>query len=313
MVFLKIRGAQFLRELKSLGLFYALLLCVAGVAGLWFFYRLQEKSEPRFGSMLFILAMLVSIHFSRKDHRFIKLVAARPYRVYFSEYGAVALVVFILSFMKSQSLLLMLLFPLAGLLSFIPVSNVESKRTGWLGNLFPAANYEWKSGIRATGWMIPFLVMVAILVAPLPFASLSVCWVILALSMSFYEQGESRQMVASFMMRPSSFLISKTLLHCRTFLLLISPALVANLYFFPSKWWVGLFFVLFCALNIAVFVTSKYAVWQHGQMNRSASIINTICMVGIFVPFLLPFPIVVLLRNYRRATLNLKSLLNDYD
>lgn len=313
MVFLKIRGAQFLRELKSLGLFYALLLCVAAVAGLWFFYRLQEKSEPRYGSMLFISAMLISIHFNRRDHRFIKLVARHPHLVYCTEYGAVALVAFALSFLKSQSLLLLLLFPLIALLSLVPVVHRQNKRSGWLGNVFPASNYEWKSGIRSTGWMIPFLVMVAILVAPLPFASLGVCWIILALSMSFYEQGESRQMVASFMKRPPAFLLSRIYLHCRTFFILISPALISNLYFFPSKWWVGLFFITFCSLNIAVFVTSKYAVWQHGQMNRSASLINTICMIGIFIPFLLPLPAVVLLRNYRRAIQNLKPLLNDFD
>lgn len=313
LAFLKIRWAQFLRELKSLGLFYALLLTSGIVAGLWVFYQVQVKTEPRYGSMLFIVALILSIHLNRKDHRFIRLVSEQPYFVYISEYGFLAALFICLSFLKSQAYTMLLLIPAIASISLIKVSMVGSTKSGFIARFIPASNYEWKSGIRTTGWFIPFLILCGILLAPLPFASLVICWVILALSISFYEQGESREMIQSFLKPSQKFLLHKTGIHVLTFLLCILPVLIANFVFFPDKWWLGISFILFCIINIAAFVTSKYAVWQHGQINKSQSVLNSIGMIGLFIPFLLPIPIVNFIRNYRKATINLRTLLNDFN
>lgn len=312
LAFLKIRWAQFLRELKSLGLFYAFILLSGIVAILWVFYQVQDKPEPRYGTMLFIVALIFSIHLNRKDHRFIKLVSEQPYLVYITEYGFLALVFIFLSLIKSHTISMFFLLPAIITISFINVSIISNAKSGFIGGFIPASNYEWKSGVRTTGWFIPFLILCGVLLAPLPFASLVICWVILALSISFYEQGESREMVQSFLLPTHKFLLHKTGVHVMTFLLCIFPVLITNFVFFPDKWWLGLSFVLFCIINIAAFVTAKYAVWQHGQTNKSQSLLNSIGMVGLFIPFLLPIPIINLIRNYRKATYNLRPLLNDF-
>ncbi|MBK9424991.1 MAG: hypothetical protein IPN54_12820 [Bacteroidetes bacterium] len=313
MSFLKIRWAQFLRELKSLGLFYALILISGIVATLWIFYQVQQKTEPRYGSMLFIVAFILSIHLNRKDHRFIRLVSIQPFFVYISEYGFIAFIFVILSFLKSNTFTMFLLIPAVALISLINVNFISNAKSGWIARMIPASNYEWKSGVRSTGWFIPFLLLCGVLLAPLPFASLVICWIILALSISFYEQGESREMILSFMQSPRNFIVNKAGIHAMTFLICILPVLVANFIFFPDKWWLGLSFMLFCVINIAAFVTSKYAVWQHGQTNKSQSVLNSIGMIGLFIPFLLPIPIVNFIRNYRKATHNLRTLLNDFN
>jgi hypothetical protein len=313
MSFLKIRWAQFLRELKSLGLFYALIL-ISGIIGiLWLFYQVQIKIEPRYGSMLFIVAFILSIHLNRKDHRFIRLVSGQPYLVYISEYGFLAIVFIALSFLKSHAFTMFLLIPAIASISLINVNFISNTKSGFIGRWIPASNYEWKSGVRSTGWFIPFLILCGVLLAPLPFASLVICWVILALSISFYEQGESREMILSFMQSPRKFLLNKALIHSFTFLMGILPVLITNFAFFPDKWWLGISFILFCVINIAAFVTSKYAVWHHGQQNKSQSVLNSIGMIGLFIPFLLPIPIVNLIRNYRKASHNLSPLLNDFN
>lgn len=141
LAFLKIRWAQFLRELKSLGLFYAFLLTSGIVAALWIFYQVQGKTEPRYGSMLFIVALILSIHLNRKDHRFIRLVSEQPYFVYISEYGFLAFVFIFLSFLKSQAFTMFLLIPAIATISLINVRVIGNTKSGFMGRFIPASNY----------------------------------------------------------------------------------------------------------------------------------------------------------------------------
>ncbi|HMT29333.1 MAG TPA: hypothetical protein PKD91_08650 [Bacteroidia bacterium] len=302
-----------MREFKALGFFYSLILSV-GIIGLFsFYFQTQVSSKNVLIGALVILFLIATLHFSRTDHQFIKLVAQNPPLVYLTEYGVCMFPFFILSWIQyGQPIILFSIFPLL-LISFWNVRQKSMDPASGLGKFIPAKNYEWKAGLRQSGWLFVLLWAGALILVFVPFASLILLWFILLIISSFYDQGESQQMIESFELNQTRFLLNKIKIQLITFLIPAIPVLLLCLVFFPERWWVFILFMVFSVLNISVFVVSKYAVWRHGEINKSNSVVNGLCMVGFFLPFLLPLPVFVFVKNFRKSVINLKPLLNDYN
>ena len=312
LAFIKIRLVQSFRELKALGFFYSAILLI-GILALFSFY-FQTQTTPTnvlFGSG-FIVAVISSIHFSRSDHRFLLLVSSNPYSILFLEYFLLATPFVLLSVIRFgdvQPLLPLLIIPLIPLIKVIRQNSTQIIRPG---NIIPLQNFEWKAGVRNTGWVFVVMWILAIALAAIPFASLVIIWFLLMIISSFYDQGEPVEMVEAFRLDSSKFLWRKISLHCKSFIVPALPIMILSAACNPDRWWVYLLFLAFSLLNIAVFVVSKYSVWRHSDLNRSNSIVNALCMIGLFLPFLLPLPIIVFVKNFRKALNNLHPVLHDY-
>ncbi|MBL0341982.1 MAG: hypothetical protein IPP71_14270 [Bacteroidetes bacterium] len=310
--FLKIRLAQSFRELKALGFLYALILCGGSCLLLVAFYSSQYSMNNTLYALLGLSFVIFSIHRNRIDHNFIQLVAERPYLIFCIEYAVAVLPFIVLSAMKSNSALLVLIFVPVAVISLIKKGVDTNVSFNVIGNHVHSELYEWKSGLRRSGGVVVLLWVLAILLLGIPFASLILLWFVLLILSSFYDQGESRDMILSFKLNEKNFLFRKLRLHTSIYFLFMAPVLVLNSFIFSDKWWVFVLFGIFSCVNLMVFIVSKYAVWRHGENNSSNSILNTICMVGFFLPFLLPLPLFILIKNYRKAVNNLHPLLNDF-
>lgn len=256
---------------------------------------------------------IAGIHFSRKDHRFIELVAMDPYLIYLVEYGALLFPFIILSWIGfGQPLFMLTVIPVMAI-SFFKVQSKSVVSFSFSDWLITDTNFEWKAGMRKTGGVLIVIWLVALALTAVPFASIVALWFFLPVVASFYDEGEPREMVESYQLNAKEFIKRKLIDQLLSFLKPVIPVLVISIFFFPDRWWVLLLlFLVFSSLNISVFVLSKYAVWRPSEINRSGSILNTVCMLGLFLPFLLPLPILVLVRNYRKSVLNLNPMLHDY-
>ncbi len=312
LAFIKIRIVQSFHELKALGFFYSLILLTGILALFSFYFQSQTTSENVLIGSGFVIVLISSIHFARSDHQFLFLVSSNPYRILFFEYLILAFPFVLLSLVRFtcfQSLLPLAFIPL------IPLIKVSRQNTTQIikpGNIIPVQNFEWKAGVRNTGWVFLILWIIALALVAVPFASLIILWFQLMIISSFYDQGEPVEMIEAFRLDGSLFLRKKIILHCKSFMVPVFPILLISVVFNPERWWVYLLFLVFSVLNIAVFIVSKYSVWRNSDLNRSNSIINALCMIGLFIPFLLPLPIIVFIKNYRKALNNLYPVLHDY-
>ncbi len=311
--FLFVRKAQLLREIKALGLLYSLIVAGALLLLLTFFFKYQVAILNVAISGLLLAIIIVVIHFSRKDHRFIDLVAEVPFQIYMAEYAALVLPFALLSWIAfGQPLFFLVLIPVM-LISLIRVKSKSNSNQGYSNRLISETNFEWHAGVRKTGGVLILIWLVALALTPIPFASIVALWFYLLTVSSFYDEGEPREMIEAYQVNSNIFIKAKLKSQIVSFLKPALPVLLISFLFFPDRWWVLLLFVVFCSVNIAVFVVTKYAVWSSGEVNRSGSIVNAMCMLGLFLPFFLPLPIVVLIKNYRKSLLNLNPLLHDYN
>lgn len=312
LAFLRIRFLQVFRELKAAGPLYSLVLTGGFLAFMWLFYRSQTESNYVHYWFGGISLLLLTVHLNRGDHRFIFLSVDRPYLVYVTEYFVLLLVFAILSSVALSSPIPFAYLLFAPLLALIKPGRFETAQLARRVVMIESTNYEWRSGIRKSGLTIAVLWIIGLLLTPVPYASMLVVWFILLIVSSFYELHENRDMVDSFKRPPAAFLMHKIKQQLIPFALLIMPVMAVSLFFFPDRWWIWLLFLVFSFVNIGVFVTSKYAVWEPGETHRASSLINSLCMVSFFVPFLLPLPVFVFFRNMSKSVVRLKPLLHAY-
>jgi hypothetical protein len=310
--FLRIRLLQVFRELKAAGPLYALVLIGGGAAFLWLFYRSQTQQIYIHSWFAGIVLLIFTVHMNRGDHRFIFLTVERTGLVFMAEYATIILVFVILSSVATLELYPFVYLLAAPLISMIKPGHFDNSQVARKVVMIENSNYEWLSGIRKSGLTIAVLWIIGMLLTPVPYASMLVVWFVLLIVSSFYEQHENREMVESFGRTPASFLLYKIKQQLIPFALLILPVMAASLFFFPERWWIWLLFLVFSFINIGVFVTSKYAIWEPGETHRSSSLINSLCMVSFFVPFLLPLPVFVFFRNMSKSVIRLKPLLHVF-
>ena len=174
-------------------------------------------------------------------------------------------------------------------------------------------NYEWLSGIRRTGWVLLMLLIIALILCPVVFAPLVVLWFILLIISVFYEQHESQEMLESHELTANRFLRTKIVKHSGMVFFPFLFILTLSTVFHPERWWVNLLFLLFSVLMIGVFIVTKYSVWGTPGNHKAGNITNSVCLVGLFIPFLLPLPIFIFVFNYKKSLRKLNPVLNDYN
>ncbi len=310
--FLLVRKAQVKREIRAMGLLYSFFLLLFLLLAIGFYSKAQQLRESSLYALAIISLLITSVHYTRRDHGFINAVAENPVSVYLAEYFVLTLPLFIVSLFFGNLLILLSLPVILLCISCWKITAKKSNHLIFFQLLVKDPNFEWKSGLRKMGIVLAFLWILAIALVWVPFAPLVVLWFFLLTLSSFYEEGESREMLESYQMGAKVFVRNKIYNQVRIYLLTILPVITAAGIFFPERWWVLILFMVFGSLNLAVFVVSKYAVWQPGEINRSGSVLNSVCMLGLFLPFLLPLPVLVFFRNYRKAIHNLNPVLHDF-
>jgi hypothetical protein len=275
--------------------------------------------------------VLLSIHASRKDKRFIKVNFSNNYILYLTEYTLLSLPVLttLIYFKEWKGAIILILFctliPRIYLnigLRSIPSSlrfllNPFSSGFGFnLDIKIPIKNpkaFEWISGLRR--YFIPLaLIYIFILafsfkayVAPAGFILLAI------ITSGFYFYGESREFVQLFSHNASSFIFQKVKLSLKYLFIMLSPMGIIALTFQPHTWYFVIGALLISALIHIITIIFKYALFTENKdlsQNGTIVFINVIC---ILLPFLWPLPVFMGIRYYIKAQTKLKTYFNDID
>lgn len=326
---LKIRLSQVIRVVKEIGLLRILfLIAFISFVSLLIF---QAIKQTRNSYVVVIITgfILLSIHASRKDKRFLKMNFNRSYLIFLVEYFTLACpIIVVFCFFKDwENIIVICLFcllipriylnlGLGNVPSVIKIllnpfsSNLNFK----LNVKIPINNpmlFEWISGFRRY-----FIIIVPIYLLFLTFSFKAyvapVGLVILSIIVSgFYYYGESHEFIELFSGNYKTFLVQKIKLNARYLFVLLMPIVLISLIFQPGTWYYIFGAIVIATLIQIITIIFKYALFAENVDLGRNGIIVSINVICILMPFLWPLPIIMGIKYYFKAQNNLKKYLND--
>lgn len=298
----EIRLKQVKRELSALGLIYSLVIATV----LLFAIKATVVSVTTFKSQLIFSliwsALLPTIHFSRKDIRFLEITKGSTFRFLFADYFLISLIPLCILCYCDGFLAAGILFIFAISVCFIPVS-LKSKKSGLAeSNFIPNYLIEWKSGIRKSNkYFFLVLYILGLTLSFLPYFSLFACWIITGIICGFYQSFEPRNQLRFHHSEPKNYLHYKIKVAAISYLKIIAPLMFIYLLFHPDQW-IIIITALFLFLCILVFtLVAKYAYYSPGETSGPHQIYFTIGLLSLFIPFMVPIPLVLTMTHYRKA------------
>ncbi len=309
---LQLRWWQFRKECKGIGLFYVfllLLLVFAATLGLHGLYGKGGK-EASLGAGMVLLSVL-ALHLGRKDKVFVDRHMAGGYRNIFAEYLVLASPFSLPALFSPYPWLFALL--MIGFF-FIAKIKVDIRQRLWFGFLsrwIAPRDFEWLSGVRKN---LPVLVLFYI-------ASLSLCWlriaplvplwIVTVIIASFYGECEPLHILKAEPGRPGIVIRAKLRRHLLLLIALSLPILLLHVLFYPSLGLINLAFMIAQCLLLSFALLLKYATYRPDAILTGNSLLLGLMAVAVLIPFLLPLPLLLNLRYYRKASANLKSYYHD--
>ena len=316
---LRIRYIQLKRSFAGLPLLYwVIILGLIAYVFYGLFIKMNNYSFSLAVTLITPIAIL-SLHFLRRDHRFLNILSTQTYKIYFQEYFCLISPILILLSLNQHWLLVIIL--LSALVLMITVLNFIPFQTLWrpisfftfplLLHFIPPFLFEWRSGFRRSGIQVLVIYSLALGLSFLPFASLFLLALLTFVMSGFYTDGESLSILNAGLLSPKEFLQKKIFVHCKYTSIGLLPVLgvyfvqhPADWYFIPIAWCVYM-------VNIVYFITLKYALYRPDKKLVAETVWTAILFVSTLIPFLFPMPFLIAHRNYSLAKINLKSYLDD--
>lgn len=286
--FLKIRFKQLLRALIGIGIFRLFVL----LAILFFIVislSFQVSKEPNVYILSFVFFVIIlSIHLKREDKLFLKTHFNQYKKLYFIEYFFLSTPLFIMLIIHHRWLTALSYFPF---LFLIPQINISAKQISYntkVQRLIPDNCFEWKGGVRknllsiSLIWLIGF--GTSFFVGSVP----AVLFILGLFSLSFYEKGESLQMLLAWEMGTKQFLLIKIKNQIQLFSVLSFPLIIVFILFHPGNWYIPVAeFVLLLLFQIYIIVL-KYAFYKPNMKSGGAQMFSAFGAISIFMPFFIP-------------------------
>ncbi len=311
--FLKIRFKQLLRALIGIGvfrLFVLLAILFLIIMGL----SLQVSKEPNVfivsGLYLFII---LTVHLKREDKLFLKTHIDHFRLLYFIEYLILSVPFIIMLIVYSQWIIALAYIPF---LFVIPYINIKTKYVNYntkLQKLIPDNCFEWKGGVRknllllSLIWIVGFSTSFFIGSVPI------VLFILGLFPLSFYEKGESLQMLMAWEMRTKSFLLIKIKNQILLFSALSIPLIIAFVLFHPGRWYIPVAeFILLLSFQIYIIVL-KYAFYKPNMKSGGAQMFSAFGAISIFMPFFIPVVWILTVWFWFKSLKTLNFYFDDYN
>lgn len=310
---LKIRYKQLIREVANLGLTRVFLVFLVFGFGVLFLYHQPEQLRNVLFGFLFLI---VSIHWHRKDKRFLKVISKEPILIYFVEYSVLSLPLlgFFVGFQKWLLLPLTFLgILLICLTSFFNFNFQKKGLNNFILAAIPSQYFEWKSGVRKYFWSLLGLFLLGIFGSWNIYVVPAVLFIYSVLVALFFQEGESRLLIEIQELSAKKFLLQKLSSNLALFTLTSLLFVVLFLIFHSHYWYIILmeYFISYCLVVFAI--TQKYAKYQPNEELTSNNILFGFAVSGFFWPPNLPFIWIMSVYYYFQAIKKLKPILDDFD
>lgn len=294
---------------RSTGDMNPLLWLPAAIIALALSARLQEWAVAPPGGWYVSAGaglVLLGIHRSRRDLRFMQHLIRRPQWLWAGEYVVFSLpfAILILSVGNWQAAILWWLFCVA--VPWLPVRPSAIRQQVFWGRVIPAGLYEWIAGMRKFGVLV-LLFYVAALVSAffVPYAALLLFWLVLATLGGFYQECEPRQLLLAAELPARQYIHGKIRSHIPAAWVLGAPVYVVYGSLHAEHGWVVLLFFVPASVMHLFFILNKYATYRPNLKNSGNSLLQSLVVLSVVIPFLLPLPLILCFRDYGRAVRNL--------
>jgi hypothetical protein len=310
---LKIRGKQFNRGLSELGLFRVLaLLGIFGFLATSLFLQLEREPNIYLISAGYF-GLIFLTHSKREDKLFLKSNFENFKSIFATEYLFISTPLIIsLIYYSRWDVLSSFLFALA-ILVHIDFKIYQRVWNTKIQRLIPSESFEWKAGLRKNLILITALWLIGMgtsfYIGSVPI----VLFILGIIPNSFYDRGESVQILLASEKRTNQFLIQKIKIQILIFSILSLPLILAFVLFHAERWYIPVGeYLIFVSMHIYLILT-KYAFYEPDSKSPAAQIfggIGALCaLIGIFLPVVWLLSVYF----YFKSRKNLNFYLDDYN
>lgn len=300
------RLRQFWRILKSIGAIYFILLVFVCLG---FFLGLVESVIRSTSPWVGLIGVLIvsSIHFSRKDGGFLRLLGIKRVKLYFWEY-------------------LLLLLPLSFLflvghnIGAIAVQTIGMTLIAFLPNpefggehfanrldfaILPKDAFELRSHLRKNLIILGLVYLGSLFAGQFTVVPLTMVIIMALLFVALFDEVEGKALFESVHFR-WGILRRKIILYVGLFQLLLLPQTLLFLFFHFEYWYIMVAVLFVCSTSIVFNVLYKYAQYAPYRRRVYNSMASSIFFAFALVPFLYPVTLLYLLFYWRKARKNLR-------
>ena len=307
-----IRLLQLRREIRPIGFFYTLFFAALAVGFVAVVFSQFQQRPNSWAAAGILVAAALAIQLGRADEEFIFRHLAHPQKAVFTEYFVLALPL-TLPVLFTENWFCFLVVA-AGFLAVSAVRfHASARHTFWPGisRFTGEQNFEWISGILKTWPALVLVYSLALAFCWVPVLPLFFLWIITVFITGFYLESEPLPVLHATAKSPAKFLQNKLLAHGKLLLALQLPALVVVLFNQPQFWYVYIVFVVLQLLLLACAILIKYSTYEPNRYLGPNSVLVMVAAAGAFIPFMLPLPLVICIRHWRKATRRLHVYLDD--
>ncbi|GAB3828406.1 hypothetical protein GCM10028895_41910 [Pontibacter rugosus] len=138
-------------------------------------------------------------------------------------------------------------------------------------------------------------------------------WLLLLIVSTFLQECEPYNLLLLPEKSPHLFLKYKIKLHLLQYIVLTLPLLLLHLALQPTHFILALAAYTMFLLVLMSAVLLKYAHYEPNEkVSSAASLLNALNLASPLLPFLLLFPLVSSIRNYKKAINRLTPFLHDF-
>jgi len=311
--FIKIRSKQLLRGVMGIGIFRTIFLVLLFGYLLIFVFVLTGNQTNALYVVGAISFLTLWIQTKRKDKVFLKTNFDKYKRVYLAEYVALFSIPIIFLAIHLQWIPLLLLAAAFCLIIQLDIKIKQRSLNTKLQAMIPAECFEWKAGVRQTFFILIPVWLIGFFTSFLTGSVPIVIFILGIIPFSFYETGESFQMIISYEKSTNQFLFRKIEMQILLYSVLSLPLIAAFMIFHSELWYIPLVeYFIFISVHTYLILT-KYAFYEPNSKSQAAVVFGTIGAIGGIIPVFLPVVWALSVRFYFKSRENLKIYLNDFN
>lgn len=305
MQLLKIRYYQIKNDLGFL--FWVIAAIVAALS--YFFFNKTDNKQFYF--LVSIIFVLVRFHTSRKDLSYVLKHVENSIKQLITEYQ-LFLLPFSIPSLFTPAWYFFFIIHAAGFI--VPFIKIGSGNIVWFPNLskyIPTAQFEWIAGIRKNWLALLICILIALILSSVKlFPLVALCLVNTAI-MSFYTEGESRQMLTANSYSPKEIMLSKIIFSIKIVLLINLPVVIINSIFNQDFIFINCLFLMYSCLVMAFAVACKYNAYKPNTSFESISIQFAFVFLALILPQFMILTVFLTYYYYHKAIKNLSYYTND--
>lgn len=311
--FIKIRLIQLFRGIIGIGIFRIIFLILLFGYLMLFVFKLTEDQTNALYVVGVISLLTLWIQINRKDKVFLKTNFKKYKLINLAEYAALSFIPIIFLTIHLQWIPLLILLAAFCLIIQLDIKMKQRSLNTKLQRMIPAECFEWKAGVRKTifilvpVWLIGFFT--SFLIGSVPV----VMFILGILFFSFYETGESYQMIIAYEKDMNRFLFQKIKIHILLYSVVSLPLIAAFIVFHYEIWYIPIAeYLIFISVHTYLILT-KYAFYEPNNKSQAAVAFGAIGALGGIIPVFLPVVWVLSVRFFFKSRENLKIYLNDFN